>query len=236
MTSSIRLHTRETVRTGRYALIGAEPATARRVWIALHGYGQLAPRFLRPFDGVVPADTCVVAPEGLSRFYREMPKADRSHQQQIGATWMTREQREDDIADALRWLDVVYAEVVGARSLDAFGLLGFSQGVATATRWLASRAVRPAAFVVWAGELAHDIDQTRLAAQLADSAVTLVVGERDPFVSAAVREQALAAIRAWHPAAHAVTFDGEHHLDATVLGQLLSELAARGAPLGGANA
>jgi predicted esterase len=225
MTSSIRLHTRETVRTGRYALIGAEPATARRIWIALHGYGQLAPRFLRPFEGVVPADTCVVAPEGLSRFYREMPKADRSHQQQIGATWMTREQREDDIADALRWLDTVYAEVVGARSLDAFGVLGFSQGVATATRWVSSRAVRPAAFVVWAGELAYDIDQTRLASQLTDSAVTLVVGERDPFVSAAVREQALAAIRAWHPAAQAVTFDGEHHLDATVLRDLLASLA-----------
>jgi predicted esterase len=225
MTASIRLHTRETVRTGRYALIGADPATARRVWIALHGYGQLAPRFLRPFEGVVPADTCVVAPEGLSRFYREMPKADGSHQQQIGATWMTREQREDDIADAMRWLDTVYADVVGTRELDAFGLMGFSQGVATATRWVASRDVRPGAFVVWAGELAQDIDRARLASQLAESALTLVVGERDPFVSAAVREQALSAIRSWHPAARAVVFDGEHHLDSAVLRDLLASLA-----------
>jgi predicted esterase len=225
MTPSIRLHTRATVRTGRYAVIGAEPAEARRVWIALHGYGQLAPRFLRPFDGVVPADTCVVAPEGLSRFYREMPKVDGSHLQKTGATWMTREQREDDIADTMRWLDVLYDDIVGPRELEAFGVLGFSQGVATATRWLASRHLRPDAFVVWAGELAKDVDRSRLTSHLAQTAVTLVAGERDQFVSAESRAHALAEIRAWHPAARGVTFDGEHHLDAAVLRDLLHDLA-----------
>ncbi len=45
---SIRLHSREPIRTGRYAVIGAGPADARRVWFALHGYGQLATSFVRP--------------------------------------------------------------------------------------------------------------------------------------------------------------------------------------------
>ncbi|MFY7923741.1 MAG: esterase, partial [Gemmatimonas sp.] len=64
----IRIHTRPTVRTARYSVLGTEPAEAQRVWFVLHGYGQLAPRFLRHFAGAVPPDTCVVAPEGLSRF------------------------------------------------------------------------------------------------------------------------------------------------------------------------
>ena len=58
--STIRLFTREATRSARYAAIGADPEAASRIWFALHGYGQLAERFLKPFDGIVPRDTCVI--------------------------------------------------------------------------------------------------------------------------------------------------------------------------------
>jgi predicted esterase len=227
MSQAITTVTRETIRTGRYAWIGTTPESAARVWIVLHGYGQLARRFLRPFAGVVPPDTCVVAPEGLSRFYREMPKADGSHLHTTGATWMTREQRDDDIRDALRWLSLVHAEVATGPSVRAVGVLAFSQGVATATRWLASGAVHPDALVIWAGELAQDIDQGALSASLSNADVTLVAGTQDQFVSATRREQALAAVRAWHPAAMARTFEGPHELDQSTVQALLESLMPR---------
>ncbi len=50
---------------------------------------------------------------------------------------MTKEDRENEIADYVDFLDAVFGEVVtpGARVT----VLGFSQGVATAARWLALR-------------------------------------------------------------------------------------------------
>jgi predicted esterase len=224
MTQSIRTLTQPTVRTGRYALIGAEPHEARRVWFVLHGYGQLASRFLRPFDGLVPADTCVVAPEGLNRFYRDMPKADGSHLQKVGATWMTREAREDDIADTLHWLDTVHAAIIATRSVEAVGVLGFSQGVATATRWIAQGAVRPSAFVVWAGGLATDVPQHTLRERLRQVEVTFIAGDHDPFLTDESRPQAVAALRAIQSQAREVTFHGEHVLDPMTLGPLLAGL------------
>jgi predicted esterase len=227
MSDAIRLATQSTVRTGRYALIGADPASARRIWFVLHGYGQLAARFLRPFDGLVPADTCVVAPEGLNRFYRELPKTDGSHLQKVGATWMTKEAREDDIADTLRWLDTVHATVIGTRAVEAVGVLGFSQGVATATRWIASGVVRPSAFVVWAGALATDVPQQALRDRLRTVDVTFIAGDHDPFLTEESRPQALAALRNIQSAAREVTFHGDHTLDPLTLGPLLAGLQRR---------
>lgn len=223
--TTIRLVSRETLRTGRYALVGAELSVARRVWFALHGYGQLAPRFLRRFEGVVPPDTCVVAPEGLSRFYADMPRADGSHMQRVGATWMTREAREDDIADTLRWLDGVLADVrAAAPQLESVGVLAFSQGVATAMRWIAHGTVQPKAFVVWAGGPAHDVDSARMRAVLTDARVTLVIGDADQFIAADHVPAALEAARALQPNAQLITFAGDHRLDSDVLAALLPTL------------
>lgn len=220
-----RVFTRPTVRTARYALLGAEPRDACRVWFVLHGYGQLAPRFLRHFAGHVPPDCCVVAPEGLNRFYADMPRRDGSHLQRVGATWMTREAREDDIADTLRWLNTLHTDIVAmvGRTVP-IGVLGFSQGVATATRWIAAGAVRPSAFVVWAGGVAHDVSEAAMQSALRETRVTLVCGEHDPFFSPESRGALLAQLQSWQPRSALVTFDGEHHLNGDVLSPLLAAL------------
>lgn len=229
----IRVVERTTQRSARYATLGAEPEQAARIWFVLHGYGQLASRFLRPFVGVVPEDVCVVAPEGLSRFYLESPRADGAHLHRIGASWLTREARELEIADAMRWLDLVHDEVVG-RSLRArgtapvTGVLAFSQGVATAMRWMAAGAIRPAHVALWAGGLANDVDAPTLRERLAHTALSLVAGTSDHFATAEVRARVVAEVRAWHDSPVEIEFDGTHQLDAGVLRTLLPALAARG--------
>ncbi len=232
--SAIRLFTREATRSARYAAIGAAPEAASRIWFALHGYGQLAERFLKPFDGIVPEGTCVIAPEGLSRFYLDAPRADGSHLQRVGASWMTREARELEIVDAITWLDQVHDEVVQAATRASgvapwVGVLGFSQGVATAMRWIASGHVTPSHVVVWAGGLAHDADAASLRTKLAHAKLTLVAGNADQFATTEARERIALGARELHPSPRELTFDGAHHLDSAVLRVLLHE--SDGGPL-----
>lgn len=49
-------------RTARYFTLGR---AEREVWFVLHGYGQLADRFLRHFDPIDDGTRLIVAPEGL---------------------------------------------------------------------------------------------------------------------------------------------------------------------------
>lgn len=227
---SVRVRERVTTRTARYAVLGADPARARRLWFALHGYGMLATRFIRAFEGIIPDDTCIIAPEGLSRFYLELPRADGGHLQRVGATWLTRESRETEIADAHRWLDAVYDEVV-AESTSATGVapitavLGFSQGVATAMRWIASSGRRPRQFVAWAGGLAADVDAPAFANALRQREMLLVVGDDDPYLTPQTLASITATLTRLEVSFRLQTFTGAHHLEPVLLGSLLDGLA-----------
>lgn len=223
-----RIRQRSTQRTARYALLGAEPAHARRIWFALHGYGMLATRFIRAFEQAIPEDTCIVAPEALSRFYLEMPRADGGHMQRIGATWLTRESRESEIADAHRWLDTVHDEIVaestaGQGSAPQIAVLGFSQGVATAMRWVTAGHVAPREFVAWAGGFAQDLDRQAFTARMKDAQTTLVAGLHDPFATEAARAAMAEMIIALEVPYRVRSFDGAHQLDVPLLTTLLSE-------------
>ncbi len=229
--SEVTGHVRERLaqRTARYVVLGADPAAARRVWFVLHGYGMLAARFARPFTSVIPSDTCVVAPEALSRFYLEMPRVDGGHLQRVGATWLTRESRDSEIVDAHRWLTQVHDEIVdestrarGERPITA--VLGFSQGVATATRWIATGAVSPSMFVAWAGGVATDVDPKAFATAMRAAELVVVAGTEDPFATEAVRETLDRAVRALPVRSRHLSFEGAHHLDVPLLGTLLAGL------------
>src|SRR2546422_4543520 len=100
-------HQFSTSRSARYFTLGS-PQHAADVWLVCHGYGQLASRFLERFRPIEAERRCIVAPEGLSRFYLTEHPAER----RVGASWMTREDRLHEIDDYVRYLDGVYGNVV----------------------------------------------------------------------------------------------------------------------------
>src|SRR6201988_48798 len=151
-------HTLTTARTARYFTLGA-PERATDLGFVCHGYGQLAARFLARFGPLETPQRCVVAPEGLSRFYLTESPAER----RVGATWMTREDRLAEITDYVRYLDAVYDDVFGRldRGRVTVHALGFSRGAATVSRWTALGKARIDRGVLWGGEVPPDLDLPR---------------------------------------------------------------------------
>ena len=237
------LHYLTVARTARYATVGAAPAHTAQLWIALHGYGHRAADFIAPFGAVAPADTRVVAPEGLSRFYLEMPRPDGGHLARTGASWLTRDDREVELRDALAMLHAVVAREVAAVTAargapPALHLLGFSQGVAMSMRWVVEAAGNPAlrrpapvhSHVLWAGGLAHDVPDDALRAAWRATAVHAVWGSRDRFASEAARDAARQRFSAIGVTPRMHTFEGGHRLDASVLGALFARTGTSPGP------
>jgi len=195
-------------RTARYAIRGSR--AAHDVWFALHGYGQLAHRFVREFDCLTPS-RLVVAPEALNRFY-----LDAAHRK-VGATWMTREDRLTDIEDYVRYLDALAAAVSTDGPSRRVTVLGFSQGAATACRWLAQGRTRAHRLVVWAGEVPPDLDLTAAAARLGSLDVILVAGRDDGYITPKVLATMSARLSAHGIAHRTVTFAGGHAIDRDTL-------------------
>jgi len=213
------LHTLQVARTARVATLGT-PAEAVSWWVVLHGYGQLAADFIEDFAPLVMPNRCVVAPEGLSRFYVD----GMDTHEQVGASWMTREAREAEIDDYVRALDATVRHLSDNGSPpSSLGVLGFSQGAATASRWALLGDTNVDRLVLWGGAPAHDLDLADHATLLRDLNLTLVVGTEDPYVTAERREAVRERLQTHDIPVTLRTFDGGHRLDAATLRSLPEE-------------
>jgi len=151
-------------RTARYYTLGTFTDQTRQVWFCLHGFGQLAAYFSRKFTGLLDAQTVVVVPEGLSRSYLDNTYT------RIGASWLTREDRDAEISDFVNYLNTLYDQLLAGQPSAPLHItvFGFSQGAATACRWIDNGHIHVDRLILWAGYfpngLADLITPTRLAA------------------------------------------------------------------------
>ena len=217
-----------TRRSARYYVVGGDPNDPRRapreLWIVLHGYGQLAGRFIRHFRTIAGADRVIVAPEALNRFYvadgRE-PRDVRSHaESRVGATWMTREDREHEIEDQRAYLDAVLATMHAAwpAATPRLVVLGFSQGVATAVRWTTQAALAPDRVIAWAGSLPAELDAA--SAMRLRGRLTMVAGRSDGLLTPDRLEAERERLAAFGLDVPLVWYDGGHTIDGPTLAQL----------------
>ena len=208
----MREHQLDTPRTARYVTLGPLDGSHRELWIALHGYGQLARRFARGLATLDDGERLLVAPEGLSRFYLD-PSGTK-----VGTSWMTREDRLSEIADYVRYLDAVLAALPpGSATRPRFTLLGFSQGSATACRWIAQGAARPHRLVIWGGEIPPDLNWTQASRRFQAVDVVLVAGNRDSYATPTAVKGFSRLLETNGVRHRVVRFDGGHELHAPTL-------------------
>lgn len=205
-------------RTARYFTLGQPAADIQRIWYVIHGYGQLAEHFIRHFEPIVAADTLVVAPEALSRFYVE------GFYGRVGASWMTREDRLTEIADQLSYLDTLHDSIAAQCAPAAeVTVLGFSQGTATSWRWQREGRIRPANYVIWAGSVPKETDP-EWEARLRAMQLHIAVGTEDQFISPEAAQKQITAMQTRFPDLQAHSFEGKHQLDADTLQKIDRQL------------
>ncbi len=209
-------------RTARYVTLGPVDGEVREVWFACHGYRQLAHRFARDFEGLDDGSRLIVVPEGLSRFYFGADDDGAHRTAPIGASWMTREDRLSEINDHVGYLDAVYARTFEGRARERVRcvVLGFSQGAATVSRWLRHGHAWADDLVLWGGFLPSEIKEPSHVGWLTRSALTVVVGTGDEFISAGDVEQQRERLATLGLTATFRSFDGPHELDRAALAEI----------------
>ncbi len=215
-------------RSARYYTLGNAHGDVKEVWFVLHGYGQLAGAFVRYFADLDDGSRIIVAPEALNRFYTvsvtSAPAADRP----VGATWMTREDRERDIADYVAYLERVHAVVLGGLRHDPERViaLGFSQGAATVSRWVARGSARIDALVLWGGHVPPDLELVDQGAALRGVPLTIVAGSKDTFASGEPLAREAERLESAGLDYRLQTFEGGHAINRGALRELARGLTA----------
>jgi predicted esterase len=210
-------------RTARYYTLGGSSGTARVIWFVLHGYGQLAGEFVRYFSDLANDETLIVAPEAMNRFYLVSPDKTPARDRPVGATWMTREDRDCEIADYVEYLDALFEEVTDdeTRTTVRVNVIGFSQGAATATRWVTHGRTKINRLILWGGLIPPETDLARGPQALRGVPLTLVVGNRDHYVSEAMLASEQARLDAARIPYDVLQFDGGHVITRGVFDRLV---------------
>jgi predicted esterase len=190
----------EAVTHGRYLVDGREPGSP--VLVGFHGYAESAEIQFARLQGIAGADPwTLLSIQGLHRFYR-------GRTNDVVASWMTSQDRENAIADnrayAAKVIDAVAKEYsAGSTRVVA----GFSQGVAMAFRCATGLGRTVDGVIALGGDVPPELDPSALSRI---RTVFLARGDRDEWYSAAKMGDDENRLRAAGVKVESFSFDASH--------------------------
>lgn len=211
--NSIKKNDIKISKTARYFTLGKPSPKIESVWFVFHGYGQLAGQFIEKFTVLDDGKNFVIAPEGLHRFYL------KGFFSEVGASWMTKEERLNDIDDYVNYLDQIYWNELQRFDISKviINFLGFSQGCATACRWLALGNSTAHNLFLIGGSLPLDIDFKTKNTLLNSVSINLAVGRKDQFINKDALKDEEERLRKNKINFNVFLYDGKHDFDDDVI-------------------
>jgi len=209
-------HIKITLKTP-YTTLGECSQKTRIIWVVFHGYKQLAKRFIQKFTILDLKTNFIIAPQGLSKFYLE------GHFGHVGASWMTKEDRETDIQNQLVYINSVFQKET--QNIDfqnvQLNILGFSQGVTTACRWAFYQNIPFDNLILWAGSFPHEITEKQILKR--NAKIMALIGTKDSFYNPELWQKQLKKIEKYVQKPKTLLYDGKHEVSRTILKQITDE-------------
>lgn len=194
-------------KTARYYTMGNLNSNTKEIWFVIHGWAQLAEQYLNSFAAMDNGERFFIAPEALNRFYIKVGKPD------VGATWMTREDRDAEMKDYINYLNAVYdlfeLNAVNAKVV----VLGFSQGVATVSRWAHQNPRKIDILIFYAGEPGNELQSKEVLELFNNTKKYFVYGTDDQFIN----ELNIQKYKNMMPNFEFILFEGKHEINTGAL-------------------
>lgn len=188
----------------------------RNIWFVLHGLGFLSRSFIKYFRELPPDQNYIIAPQAPSKYYLN------SRYTGVGASWLTRENKELETENVLRYLDGIY----GAENIPPncrIIVLGFSQGVSIAARWVARSKIPCKELILYAGGIPEELTPEDFDFLIPlDTKIKIVLGRTDELlVPERLRKERIKIDVLFKGKAEFITFDGGHEMRTEVINDLL---------------
>jgi len=198
----------EVKRTARYFQSKEMDNDVKHILFVLHGYAQNADRFLKSFETINSSELLIVAPEGLSKFYW------KDFSSNPVSSWMTSLERENEIKDSVNYLLKVEQEVLSILNSNniSFHVLGFSQGAAMASRYVANSSISFKNLFLYAGSFAHDLDWDKMCLRQRDMFWCFIFGNQDVMFSEIQLNSVFNFVKTKTEDVSLVEFNGKHRI------------------------
>ncbi|MFY0652601.1 MAG: hypothetical protein JXQ96_11235 [Cyclobacteriaceae bacterium] len=189
----------------------------RHIWIVCHGYAQMAERFIQKFSILDPNENFILAPQGLSRFYFDTYT-------KIGASWMTREDRETDLENQRGYIDAIFENVFDGVDLSRYKLhlLGFSQGASMICRIAAHKKIEFSELILWAGGFPKELSANDFQFLGQGAKLKVVLGSKDEYYKSVDYKKELGYMeQGTGLKANFIRYEGTHKIEKSVLKRVI---------------
>ena len=195
-------------KTGKYSQIGKSSKKINNVWIVLHGYGMLSEYFVKKFECIIDETTLVIAPEATNRFYLA------NNYTRVGASWMTKLDREQEISDNILFLDKLFTIIKREIGHDNFKLntLGFSQGGPALVRWLMSNKLNTNSLILWGSDIPKDSLVTENKSRWNSMNLKIVIGKNDEYINEEKKQEFVGVVKSYGLKYDLIEYKGSHKI------------------------
>ncbi|MDC8004638.1 esterase [Aureisphaera galaxeae] len=203
--------------TSTYSVVNTYSEKTKNVWLVFHGMGYLSRYFARYFEGLNPEENFIIVPQAPSKYYQG-PKF-----KHVGASWLTRENTVAETKNVLAYVDSIW-EREKPEHLPNFVVVGYSQGVSIAARWLSSRKISCNTLVLHSGAFPKELGPPDFDYLPEDTQVMYLYGDKDQYVTEAkLTEESLKGSEVFGNRLSVTVFDGIHEVNVPFLSQLVEE-------------
>ncbi|MCP9199841.1 esterase [Gramella sp. GC03-9] len=195
-----------------YSTLNKRTAT-KNVWLAFHGIGYLSRYFLKYFKHLDPEENYIIAPQAQSKYYLN------GEYRHVGASWLTRENLEEEIENMLSYLDAVY-EAENLAEAENLYIFGYSQGVSVATRFVARRKINCSKLILHSGKVPQEL-KTEDFEHLSDTEIKFIFGTQDEYLNPEILKTEEKRLHELFPKnLEIISFDGGHEVNRDLITDL----------------
>jgi len=181
------------------------------VWFAFHGLGYLSRYFIRYFRNL-PDNEYIICPQAPSKYYQG------NDFKYVGASWLTKENTELEMQNLVHYLDAIELQEIPPHL--PVKILGYSQGVSVAMRWMASSKKKVSQLIIHSGSIPVELKANDFK-DYPKLRVDLIYGKKDEYLT----EEKLAyqldkAHELFGNRVHVHAFDGVHEVNSDLIEEL----------------
>ena len=191
--------------TNSYDTLNTLSAKTKNVWLVCHGIGYLSKYFIQFFRHLDPDKNYIIAPQAPSKYYKD------SKYKNVGACWLTKEHTSIETQNILNYLDAILTQEAISETL-TFHVLGYSQGVSIASRWVARRKIKCSHLVLISGSLPHELKASDFNFLEETCKIIYVIGTNDPYFETTDPNTLMPSLQTVFPNIDLRTHEGGHEM------------------------
>ena len=162
--------------TNSYSTLNTLTTKTKTVWFVCHGMGYLSRYFINYFKGLNADENYIIAPQAQSKYYIA-PKY-----KHVGGSWLSKENTIKETENIMRYFDAVLEAEQFSMDIDLI-VLGYSQGVSVAMRYVALRKLNCNQLVLMSGGIPNELIASDFDFLKGKTKISLIYGTEDEYMN-----------------------------------------------------